>query len=67
MSVSEPAPPRRWLAAVQVIASLAILAALVAFVDFDALAARFASADPLWMALGLLVGVAQLVVLGLRP
>jgi len=66
MSVPETAPPRRWLAAVQVIASLAILAALVAFVDFDALAARFASADPLWMALGLLVGVAQLVVLGLR-
>jgi len=68
MSLSAPAPqaPRRWLAALQIAASLAMLAGLVAFVDFDALAARFAAADPVWMVAGLGVGVAQLVLLGLR-
>jgi uncharacterized membrane protein YbhN (UPF0104 family) len=68
VSVTAPAPqrPRPWLAFIQIAVSLAILGGLLAFVDFGALGDRFASADPIYMALGLGLGVAQLVLLGLR-
>lgn len=67
--MSDAAPridARRWFVALQVVASLALLGALVAFVDFEALAARFAAADAVWMAAGLGVGGVQLAALGLR-
>lgn len=68
MSVTAPVParPRRWWVVLQILTSLAILAALVATVDFSALAARFASADLAFMILGLGFGVAQLALLALR-
>lgn len=67
MSLAPDVPrPRRWMAVLQVAVSLAILAALLAFVDFGELTARFAGADPAFMALGLALGALQLIVLGLR-
>lgn len=68
MSASAPdlPRPRRWMVALQIAVSLAILGALVAFVDFSELKARFMAADPAFMALGLALGAAQLIVLGLR-
>lgn len=57
---------RRWLAAAQIALSIIMLGLLVAFVDFEGLAARFAAAEPAWMALGIGIGVVQIVALGLR-
>lgn len=60
-------PARRHLTtALQVAASLALLALVVALVDFRQLWQRLAAADPLWIAAGLAVGAAQLVALGHR-
>lgn len=63
---STPAPSRRIWAIVQIAASVGLLAALIAFVDFGALTARFREADPLWMLLGIAAGLLQLAMLGLR-
>ncbi len=57
---------RRLWALAQVAASVAVLAALFAFVDVGAVVDRFADADAGWMALGLAAGLLQLGVLGLR-
>jgi len=54
------------MAVLQIAVSLAILGALIAFVDFAELKSRFIAADLAYMALGLGFGVLQLLVLGLR-
>jgi len=66
LSTTEVTRPRRWMAVLQIAVSLAILGALIAFVDFAELKSRFIAADLAYMALGLGFGVLQLLVLGLR-
>ncbi len=65
-AASPPSSSRRIWAIVQIAGSVGLLAALIAFVDFGALVARFRDADPAWMLLGIAAGLLQLAMLGLR-
>ncbi|MGE0159895.1 MAG: lysylphosphatidylglycerol synthase transmembrane domain-containing protein [Gemmatimonadales bacterium] len=64
--LSDPARRHRWTGAARLAASLALLWIVFRWVDASAVGARLASLDPAWVALGLAITVAQVLVLAWR-